>query len=66
MDRTTFERRPKPSALWFGAVARANALVTGVGADWSPAGARDGRAPIGSDVVAELDLLKYAWSPMTP
>ena len=27
VDRTTFERRPKPSAGWFGAVARANALV---------------------------------------
>jgi beta-glucosidase len=27
VDRTTFERRPKPSALWFGEVARANALV---------------------------------------
>jgi beta-glucosidase len=25
----TFERRPKPSAYWFGEVARANALVTG-------------------------------------
>jgi beta-glucosidase len=27
VDRTTFERRPKPSATWFGAVAQANALV---------------------------------------
>jgi beta-glucosidase len=27
VDRTTFERRPKPSAGWFRAVARANALV---------------------------------------
>ena len=27
VDRTTFERRPKPSALWFGEVAKANALV---------------------------------------
>ena len=27
VDRTTFERRPKPSALWFGDVAKANALV---------------------------------------
>jgi beta-glucosidase len=27
VDRTTFERRPKPSAAWFGAVAGANALV---------------------------------------
>jgi beta-glucosidase len=27
VDRTTFERRPKPSAFWFGEVARANALV---------------------------------------
>ena len=26
VDRETFERRPKPSAAWFGAVARANAL----------------------------------------
>ena len=26
VDRTTFERRPKPSAPWFGAVARANGL----------------------------------------
>jgi len=26
VDRTTFERRPKPSAHWFGSVARANAL----------------------------------------
>ncbi len=26
VDRTTFERRPKPSAFWFGEVARANAL----------------------------------------
>jgi beta-glucosidase len=27
VDRTTFERRAKPSAGWFGQVARANALV---------------------------------------
>jgi beta-glucosidase len=27
VDRTTFERTPKPSAHWFGQVARANALV---------------------------------------
>ncbi len=27
VDRTTFERRPKPSATWFGQVATANALV---------------------------------------
>jgi beta-glucosidase len=27
VDRTTFERRPKPSALWFGEVARSNTLV---------------------------------------
>ena len=27
VDRQTFERRPKPSALWFGQVAAANALV---------------------------------------
>jgi beta-glucosidase len=27
VDRQTFERRQKPSARWFGAVARANALV---------------------------------------
>ena len=27
VDRTTFVRRPKASATWFGAVARANALV---------------------------------------
>jgi beta-glucosidase len=26
VDRTTFERRPKPSASWLGSVARANAL----------------------------------------
>ena len=26
VDHTTFERRPKPSARWFGDVARANAL----------------------------------------
>jgi beta-glucosidase len=26
VDRTTFERRPKPSAAWFGSVARANAV----------------------------------------
>ena len=32
VDRSTFERRPKPSALWFGEVARSNRLVTGVGA----------------------------------
>jgi beta-glucosidase len=25
-DRTTFERTPKPSAAWLGAIARANAL----------------------------------------
>ena len=25
VDRQTFERRPKPSAFWFGQVARANA-----------------------------------------
>jgi beta-glucosidase len=28
VDPVTFERRPKPSARWFGAVARANRLVT--------------------------------------
>ena len=28
VDRTTFERRPKPSAAWFGDVARANGLRT--------------------------------------
>ena len=28
VDRETFARRPKPSASWFGAVARANSLVT--------------------------------------
>jgi beta-glucosidase len=28
VERSTFERRPKPSAGWFGEVARANALVT--------------------------------------
>jgi beta-glucosidase len=28
VDRLTFERRPKPSARWFGEVARANALVS--------------------------------------
>jgi beta-glucosidase len=27
VDPVTFERRPKPSATWFGQVARANALV---------------------------------------
>jgi beta-glucosidase len=27
VDRTTFERRPKPSASWFGGVARANGLT---------------------------------------
>ncbi|MGY6501249.1 MAG: glycoside hydrolase family 1 protein [Acidimicrobiales bacterium] len=27
VDRTTFERRPKPSARWFSAVARTNSLV---------------------------------------
>lgn len=27
VDRTTFERRPKPSAAWFGALARANGAV---------------------------------------
>jgi beta-glucosidase len=27
VERRTFERRPKPSSQWFGAVARANALV---------------------------------------
>jgi beta-glucosidase len=26
VDRATFERRPKPSAAWFGGIARANAL----------------------------------------
>ena len=26
VDRTTFERHPKPSLAWLGAVARANAL----------------------------------------
>ena len=26
VDRTTFERRPKPSATWLGGIARANAL----------------------------------------
>ena len=26
VDRTTFERRPKPSAAWYGSVARANGL----------------------------------------
>jgi beta-glucosidase len=29
VDRTTFERRPKPSARWLGEVARANALTEG-------------------------------------
>jgi beta-glucosidase len=29
VDRNTFERSPKPSAKWFGEVARANALVAG-------------------------------------
>ena len=28
VDRTTFERRPKPSAAWFSGVARANGLTT--------------------------------------
>ena len=28
VDRTTFERRPKPSLSWLGGVARANALPT--------------------------------------
>jgi beta-glucosidase/6-phospho-beta-glucosidase/beta-galactosidase len=28
VDRTTFERTPKPSAEWFGRVARANAIVS--------------------------------------
>jgi beta-glucosidase len=28
VDRHSFERRPKPSAAWLGAIARANALVT--------------------------------------
>ena len=27
VDRQTFDRRPKPSAFWFGEVARANAIV---------------------------------------
>ena len=27
VDRKTFERRPKPSAFWFGEVAKANAIV---------------------------------------
>jgi beta-glucosidase len=27
VDRTTFERTPKPSAAWFGEVARSNSLV---------------------------------------
>jgi beta-glucosidase len=27
VDRTTFERRPKPSAGWFGSMAGANALL---------------------------------------
>jgi beta-glucosidase len=27
VDRATFERRPKPSAYWFGGVAKANALL---------------------------------------
>jgi beta-glucosidase len=27
VDRTTFERRPKPSAFWYGEVAKANAIV---------------------------------------
>jgi beta-glucosidase len=26
VDRTTFERRPKPSASWYGGIARSNAL----------------------------------------
>ena len=28
VDRQTFARNPKPSASWYGAVARANSLVT--------------------------------------
>jgi beta-glucosidase len=31
VDRTTFERAPKPSAAWFAAVVRANALVSAPG-----------------------------------
>jgi beta-glucosidase len=31
VDPVTFERRPKPSATWFGQVARANALVAPTG-----------------------------------
>ncbi|MGH9016380.1 MAG: glycoside hydrolase family 1 protein [Acidimicrobiales bacterium] len=31
VDRTTFERRPKPSATWFGQVARTNTLVAAPG-----------------------------------
>jgi len=27
VDRKTFERRPKPSAFWFGEVAKTNAIV---------------------------------------
>jgi beta-glucosidase len=27
VDRTTFDRRPKPSAHWLGGVARANCLT---------------------------------------
>lgn len=30
VDRETFERRPKPSAAWYGRIARDNALETGV------------------------------------
>jgi beta-glucosidase len=26
VDRTTFERQPKPSAAWYGGIARANGL----------------------------------------
>ena len=29
VDRATFERRPKPSATWFGGIARANGLGNG-------------------------------------
>ncbi|MHB8220791.1 MAG: glycoside hydrolase family 1 protein [Acidimicrobiales bacterium] len=36
VDRTTFERRPKPSAYWLGGVAASNALDTG-----PPPGRRD-------------------------
>jgi beta-glucosidase len=31
VDRTTFERRPKPSAAWFSSVARSNELPDGDG-----------------------------------